>query len=98
MHILVQKLIPVAFRHLLPTPVWETITELCHFFRDLCSSALNVEHIDVLGRSIVETLCKLEKIFPPAMFDVMEHLPVHLAYEAKMGGSVHYRWMYPFEA
>ncbi|KAI9072208.1 hypothetical protein K1719_045836 [Acacia pycnantha] len=30
------------------------------------------------------TLCKLEMIFPPSLFDSMEHLPVHLAYEAKV--------------
>ncbi|KAI9118810.1 hypothetical protein K1719_010255 [Acacia pycnantha] len=27
----------------------------------------------------------------------MEHFPVHLAYEAKVGGPQQYRWMYPFE-
>ncbi|KAK7256385.1 hypothetical protein RIF29_29828 [Crotalaria pallida] len=27
----------------------------------------------------------------------MEHLPVHLAYEAMLGGPIQYRWMYPFE-
>lgn len=42
-------------------------------------------------------LCNLEKIFPPAFFDVMEHLPVHLPDEAALGGPVQYRWMYPFE-
>lgn len=42
-------------------------------------------------------LCNLEKIFPPAFFDVMEHLPVHLPDEALLGGPVQYRWMYPFE-
>ena len=30
-------------------------------------------------------------------FDSMEHLPVHLAYEARIAGPVHYRWMYPPE-
>ena len=42
-------------------------------------------------------LCKLETIFPPAFWNVMEHVPVHLAQEAVLGGPVHYRWMYPFE-
>ncbi|PKU80174.1 hypothetical protein MA16_Dca023369 [Dendrobium catenatum] len=42
-------------------------------------------------------LCQLEKIFPPDFFDSMEHLPVHLPYEAMVGGPVQYRWMYPFE-
>lgn len=27
----------------------------------------------------------------------MEHLPIHLPYEARVGGLVQYRWMYPFE-
>ncbi|XP_059292865.1 uncharacterized protein LOC132046299 [Lycium ferocissimum] len=40
---------------------------------------------------------KLEKILPPGFFDVMEHLPIHLAEEARLGGPVHCRWMYPFE-
>jgi hypothetical protein len=36
-------------------------------------------------------------IFPPSFFDSMEHLPIHLLFEAKIGGSVQYRWMYPFK-
>jgi len=47
--------------------------------------------------SIRETLCRLEMIFPPAFFDIMVHLPVHLAEEAALGGPVCYRWMYPVE-
>ncbi|KAL0394824.1 UNVERIFIED_CONTAM: hypothetical protein Slati_4448600 [Sesamum latifolium] len=27
----------------------------------------------------------------------MEHLIVHLPYEARMGGPIQYRWMYPFK-
>lgn len=42
-------------------------------------------------------LCNLEKIFPPSFFDVMEHLAIHLPYEAELGGPVQYRWMYVFE-
>jgi hypothetical protein len=42
-------------------------------------------------------LCKLEKIFPPAFFDVMVHLTVHLPDEAILRGPVQYGWMYPVE-
>ena len=41
--------------------------------------------------------CKLEPIFPPTLIDVMEHLLIHLAYEARIVGSVQYRSMYTFE-
>jgi len=50
-----------------------------------------------VDEEIAVVLCKLETIFPPTFFDVMEHLPVHLAYEARIAGPVQYRWMYPFE-
>ncbi|XP_026450757.1 uncharacterized protein LOC113350866 [Papaver somniferum] len=36
-------------------------------------------------------------IFPPAFFDVMVHLAVHLTHEAKIAGPVNYNWMYPIE-
>jgi hypothetical protein len=34
-----------------------------------------------------ELLCKLEKIFSPGFFLSMQHLIVHLPYEAHMGGG-----------
>ncbi|KAI9083311.1 hypothetical protein K1719_034677 [Acacia pycnantha] len=43
------------------------------------------------------TLWKLKMLFRPSLFDSMEHLPVHLAYKAKVGGPQQYRWMYLFE-
>ena len=32
-----------------------------------------------LKEDIPIVLCKLERIFPPSLFDSMEHLPIHLA-------------------
>jgi hypothetical protein len=48
-------------------------------------------------KEILVLLCKLEKIFPPEWFNQMQHLLIHLPYEAKVGGLMQYRWMYPFE-
>ncbi|XP_078179373.1 uncharacterized protein LOC144573466 [Carex rostrata] len=42
-------------------------------------------------------MCKLEKIFPPGFFDSMEHLIVHITYEARICGPISFRWMYKFE-
>ena len=50
-----------------------------------------------LENKIVVILCKLERIFPPAFFDVMVHLAIHLPREAMLAGPVQYRWMYPIE-
>ncbi|RDX69982.1 hypothetical protein CR513_50833, partial [Mucuna pruriens] len=42
-------------------------------------------------------LCKLEQIFSSSFFDSMEHLLIHLPYEARVNGPIQYCWMYPFE-
>jgi hypothetical protein len=42
-------------------------------------------------------LCQMEKNFPPRFFNPMQHLLIHLPYEAKVGGHVQYRWMYHIE-
>ncbi|GAA0170897.1 hypothetical protein LIER_41047 [Lithospermum erythrorhizon] len=44
-HMLVERLISVAFRHLLPNSVWESVTKFCHFFRDNCSTVVQVQHM-----------------------------------------------------
>jgi hypothetical protein len=47
--------------------------------------------------NIVQTIYKLEMIFSSSFFDSIEHLPIHLPFETKVGGPIQYRWMYPFE-
>ena len=96
-HVFMQRLIPVAFRELLPSTVWWALTEISNFFRDLTSNVIREEDMLRLNEDIPIIICKLERIFPPSFFDSMEHLPVHLAYEAWIAGLVQYRWMYPFE-
>ena len=96
-HIFMERLLPIGLRGMLPNAVWDALTESSNFFRELYSSVLREDALDKLEQSIVETICKLEKVLPPAIFDSMEHLPIHRAYEAKCGGPVQYRWMYPFE-
>ena len=82
---------------LLDDEVYEALVGLSKFFRMLCSKSLLKADIEQLHTDIVVTLCKLEKIFMSAFFDIMMHLPVHLAMETLIGGPVLYRWMYPLE-
>lgn len=81
----------------MPEKVVVPLIELSKFFNAICSKELNDEDMKKLSISISETLCELEMIFPPAFFDIMMHLPIHLAEEARLGGPVCYRWMYPIE-
>ncbi|XP_071704598.1 uncharacterized protein [Rutidosis leptorrhynchoides] len=93
-HILMQQLFPVAIRNILPKHVRSVIMTLCRYYRQLCSKVLNPNDLFNMEKDIEKILCDLERIFPPSFFDVMIHLSVHLASEARLGGPVHYRWMY----
>ncbi|KAL4021062.1 hypothetical protein IC575_019851 [Cucumis melo] len=96
-HILLQQLIPIVVRAYLHKDVCTTVVELCNFFRDLCAKTIRVSDLNRLEADIVLILCKLERIFPPAFFDIMIHLAVHLPAETKIVDPVSYSWMYPIE-
>jgi hypothetical protein len=53
--------------------------------------------MEKLEKEISKLICKLEKIFPPGWFNPMQHLLIHIPYEAKVGGTQQYRWMYHIE-
>ena len=63
-HVFMQRLLRLAFRDLLPTNVWNVLTELSQFFRDLCSSKLHADDVICLENNIAEILCRLERVFP----------------------------------
>ncbi|XP_048622707.1 uncharacterized protein LOC106373993 [Brassica napus] len=96
-HVLVQNLLPAALRGLLHRGPRIAINRLCSYFNRLCQRIIDPEKLISMETEFVETMCQLERFFPPALFDIMFHLPLHLSREARLGGPVHFRWMYPFE-
>jgi hypothetical protein len=53
--------------------------------------------MEKLEMEIPMLLYKMEKFFPLRLFNPMQHLLIHLPYEAKVGDPVQYRWMYRIE-
>ncbi|KAL6286118.1 hypothetical protein ACE6H2_010508 [Prunus campanulata] len=96
-HMLMQQLLSVALRGLLPKGPRTAIFWLCAFFNELCQRVVDRNKLEKLEEDIVQTLCMLERFFPPSFFDVMVHLTIHLGREARLCGPVQYHWMYPFE-
>ena len=96
-YILIQQLLPISIRNCLPKNVVAPLIEVSNFFRQLCSRVHRIDELNGLQERIAMTLCHLEKNFPPAFFDVMVHLTIHLTSEALLGGPVQFRWMYPIE-
>jgi hypothetical protein len=96
-HILIERIIPVMFRGYMLDAMWQAIVVLSYFYRQICAKEISKNMIEKLEKEIPVLLCKLEKIFPPGFFNPMECLLIHIPYEAKVGGSVQYRWMYHIE-
>jgi len=96
-HILMQQLLPVALHGSLPKNVVEPLIQLSGYFREICLKTMLLEDLDRLESQIPIILCQLEQIFPPGFFSSMVHVVVHLATECKLGGPIHFRWMYPAE-
>jgi hypothetical protein len=89
-HILLQTILAAGLRGQVSKDIYEAIAQLDRFFRVLCSKTINKTVLKDLEVQIPEILCRLECIFPPAFFDVMVHLAVHLPEEARQRGHVHY--------
>ncbi|XP_042980213.1 uncharacterized protein LOC122310386 [Carya illinoinensis] len=96
-HIFLQRLLPVLIGGYLWPDIQLALIELSTFFKELCARTLTYESLHRLQVEISIILCKLEMIFPPAFFDIMVHLAIHLPDEALLAGLVQYRWMYPFK-
>ena len=73
-------------RGYVPDHVWQVLAELSYFFRQLCAKKLSRAVVADMEKMAPMLLCKLEKIFPPGFFNLMQHLILHLLSEARMGG------------
>jgi hypothetical protein len=87
----------ISLLDLLPNGIWNALMKTSYFFRDICSNKLETQYMERLEMNIVYTICKLRMTFPPSFFNSIEHLSLHLSFEAKVEGLVQYRWMYLFE-
>ena len=96
-HYILQCLLQFAAAKTLKPEVAIPLIRLGAFFRRICGKVIKLDEVGKLQEEIIEILCQLEMIFPPAFFDIMVHLPIHLCKEIEWGGPVHLRWMYGIE-
>ena len=87
-HVLMQQLLPVAIRGILPDKVRVAITRLCFLFNAICSKVINPQQLDDLENEAAIVICQLEMYFPPSFLDIMVHLIVHLVREIRLCGPV----------
>ena len=80
-HFLMQQLLPIAIRGILPEKVRVSITWLCFFFNAICSKVIDPQQLDDLENEALIIICQLEMYFPPSFFDIVIHLIVHIVQE-----------------
>lgn len=95
-HIMMQRLLPFGLQHYLDVQTYTPLIELCSFFKQICARTLMVNDMVKAKDQLINILCSLEQIYPPAFFDIMIHLVIHLPEGAIEGGPVSFWWMYPF--
>ncbi|KAK1665764.1 hypothetical protein QYE76_053923 [Lolium multiflorum] len=96
-HVLMTQILPVAMRGIMDDHVRETLFGLCNFFDVISRKSIGVKQLNRLQEEIVEILCELEIYFPPAFFDIMVHLLVHVVDDIIHLGPTFLHNMMPFE-
>ena len=96
-HVLMTQILPVAIRGIMDAHVRETLFGLCNFFDVISRKSIGVRQLRRLQEEIVVILCELEMYFPPAFFDVMVHLLVHIVEDIIQLGPTFLHSMMPFE-
>jgi hypothetical protein len=96
-HIILQYLLPLAVRKILPEIVAVAVIRVSNFFKKLSSLVIRISDMESLEEDIDETLSLLETIFLPYFFDSMVHLMVHFPTQARIVGPVHFHSMWPVE-
>jgi hypothetical protein len=96
-HILLQDLVPLAVRRVLPNEVSSVLIWLTNFFKKMYSPVLRISDMERLQSEIAEILSHPKTIFPPSFFTVNVHLMVHLLAQARMVGPVYFHSIWPVE-
>jgi hypothetical protein len=75
-HIILQDLLPLVVRKILPEIVSAGVIRISNFFKKLSTPVIRITDMESLEVDIAETLSLLETIFLPSFFDIMIHLMV----------------------
>ena len=96
-HVLMTQILPVALRGIMDPHVRQTLLDLCNFFDVISRKSISMKKAVRLQEEIIVILNELEIYFPPAFFDVMVHLLIHVVDDIIQLGPMFLHGMMPFE-
>src|SRR3954468_24334479 len=94
--VLMTQILPVAIRGIMDEHFRKTLFGLCNFFDVIPRKLICSTQLKRLQEEIVLILCELEMYFPPAFFDIMVHLLIHVVEDIVQLGPAFLRSMMPF--
>jgi hypothetical protein len=96
-HKMLTVFLPIAIRAVKPVHTRLVITKLCYFFNRVSQKVFDPEELGPLQTFAIETACQLEMFFPPAYFNMMEHLIVHIVPQIIEIGPLYLHQMWAYE-
>jgi hypothetical protein len=81
----------VMFRGYFKADLWKMFAELSYFYRQICAKKVSKAMMRRLEKETTMLVYKMISVFPPGWFNAMQHLLVHLPWEARVGGPVQFR-------
>jgi hypothetical protein len=73
------------------------VTRLCYFFNRITQKVIDRDELASPKEFAVETVSQFEMCFPPAFFDIMVHLVVHLVPQIEALGPMYLHEMLTYE-
>jgi hypothetical protein len=77
--------------------LWKMFAKLNYFYRQIYAKQVSKAMMQRLEKEIAVLVCKMETVFSFGWFNAMQHLLVHLPWEARVEGPVQFRRMYSQE-
>jgi hypothetical protein len=96
-HVMMMVFLIITIRVFKPMHIKVLITCLCYFSNTISHKVIGCKELDDLKAYMIETMCVLEVCFPPPLFDMQEHLMVHLVDQILTLGPLYLDSMFLYE-
>jgi hypothetical protein len=95
-HMMLIVYLPIIIRVIKLEFLKMSITRMCYFFSKISQKKFHREELRDLHDFVVETQNQLEMCLPPAFFNTMEHLMIHMVHQIEVLGPcyLHEIWSY----
>ena len=96
-HMMLTVFLPIAIRAIKLEFLKMAITRMCYFWSKISQKKISKTELSDLHDFVVETQNQLEMCLPPAFFDPMVHLMIHMVHQIQALGPCYLHEMWSYE-